>query len=83
MAWEREKRSSLKSALECQEAAIAETGALSIFIGPEGGFEPAEVESARESGVTTIGLGRRILRSETAAAALTAAIMHELGELCP
>ncbi len=83
LAWEGEKSSSLKSALERRKAARAETGALSVFIGPEGGFDPAEVESARERGVETIGLGRRILRSETAAAALIAAIMHELGELGP
>src|SRR5690606_34621458 len=37
-----------------------------IFIGPEGGWEPAEVEAARRAGVEPVNLGPRILRSETA-----------------
>ena len=41
--------------------------AVSVFIGPEGGFEPEEVELAREAGVHPISLGKRILRTETAA----------------
>ena len=40
---------------------------VSVFIGPEGGFEPEEVELARETGVHPISLGKRILRTETAA----------------
>ena len=46
---------------------IREGSSLSIFIGPEGGFEPGEVEMAREAGILPISLGRRILRTETAA----------------
>ena len=46
---------------------IREGSSLSIFIGPEGGFEPGEVELARQAGVLPISLGRRILRTETAA----------------
>ena len=40
---------------------------VSVFIGPEGGFEPSEVEEAVSSGIRPISLGRRILRTETAA----------------
>lgn len=40
---------------------------VSVFIGPEGGFEPEEVELAREAGAKPISLGKRILRTETAA----------------
>lgn len=40
---------------------------VSIFIGPEGGFEPEEVELARKAGIVPISLGKRILRTETAA----------------
>ena len=46
---------------------IKEGGAVSIFIGPEGGFEPGEVERAKEAGIRPISLGKRILRTETAA----------------
>jgi len=38
-----------------------------ILIGPEGGFEESEVEWAKEIGGTAISLGKRILRTETAA----------------
>ena len=38
-----------------------------IFIGPEGGFDEKEVERAQEAGVLPVTLGRRILRTETAA----------------
>ncbi|MBE6598443.1 MAG: 16S rRNA (uracil(1498)-N(3))-methyltransferase [Ruminococcaceae bacterium] len=39
---------------------------LSVFIGPEGGFEEDEVAFAGEKGADLCGLGRRILRTETA-----------------
>lgn len=38
-----------------------------LAVGPEGGFSDAEITSAVESGWRKIGLGRRILRIETAA----------------
>ncbi len=38
-----------------------------IFIGPEGGFEKGEIEKALQSNAKIISLGKRILRTETAA----------------
>jgi 16S rRNA (uracil1498-N3)-methyltransferase len=38
-----------------------------ILIGPEGGFDPKEIDLAREAGAAVISLGKRILRAETAA----------------
>jgi len=55
--------------------------AVSLFIGPEGGFEDAEVALAREHGVETVSLGRRILRSETAAIVACALAVEALGEM--
>ena len=49
-----------------------------IFIGPEGGFEPEEVDAAVSMGATVITLGRRILRTETAGLATLAVLMFEL-----
>ena len=46
---------------------IAAGSSVSVFIGPEGGFEPGEVERAKEAGILPISLGKRILRTETAA----------------
>lgn len=40
-----------------------------IFIGPEGGYEEKEIEKAKEHGGEIVSLGKRILRTETAAIA--------------
>lgn len=37
-----------------------------LFIGPEGGFDQAEISLLKEHGAHTISLGKRILRTETA-----------------
>ena len=39
---------------------------VAVFIGPEGGFEDAEINLAMENGIEPITLGKRILRTETA-----------------
>ena len=49
-----------------------------IFIGPEGGLEPAEVERAVQIGAHPISLGKRILRTETAGMALLSIMMFQL-----
>jgi 16S rRNA (uracil1498-N3)-methyltransferase len=51
-----------------------------VFIGPEGGFSPAEIEGAGWAGVPIAGLGPRILRSETVAVAVAAAILSRTGD---
>ena len=39
---------------------------VSVFIGPEGGFDEGEIEMAKKAGMEIITLGKRILRTETA-----------------
>ncbi|MCR5154812.1 MAG: 16S rRNA (uracil(1498)-N(3))-methyltransferase [Lachnospiraceae bacterium] len=51
---------------------------LSVFIGPEGGFDEAEIEYALERGAKTVSLGKRILRTETAGLTTLSIIMYEL-----
>lgn len=51
-----------------------------VIIGPEGGFSPVEVEAATASGLELAGLGPRILRSETVAMAVAAAILSRTGD---
>ena len=46
-----------------------------------GGFSREEEASAKEFGFASVTLGKRILRAETAAVALTAVTMFALGEL--
>ncbi len=58
-----------------------DTGNLSIFIGPEGGFEQAEVDYALQNGGKAGTLGARILRTETAPIAALAAIMLASGNM--
>ncbi|MBR3968578.1 MAG: 16S rRNA (uracil(1498)-N(3))-methyltransferase [Clostridia bacterium] len=69
---------------ECAEGMAATKDALSkikggmnvgIVIGPEGGFEPSEIDLATEAGGKIISLGSRILRCETAAITATAMCM--------
>jgi len=48
-----------------------------FIIGPEGGFDPAEIDKLKNSGVKTVTLGKRILRTETAGEAVVAMIMYE------
>lgn len=51
---------------------------IGIFIGPEGGFEEAEVEAAISFGACPITLGHRILRTETAGLAILSVLMFQL-----
>lgn len=51
---------------------------IGILIGPEGGFEPSEIELARTNDIMPISLGRRILRTETAGFAILSMMMLEL-----
>lgn len=43
-----------------------EAGSYAFLIGPEGGIAPQEVAIAAENRLTPVGLGKRILRTETA-----------------
>jgi len=55
--------------------------AVSVLIGPEGGYAPHEVERAVAAGATVVTLGRRVLRSETAGLVAVTLVMHACGEL--
>jgi 16S rRNA (uracil1498-N3)-methyltransferase len=54
--------------------------AVTMLVGPEGGFEDAEVAAARAAGFATVTLGRRVLRAETAAVVATALCQHRWGD---
>ncbi len=47
-----------------------------IFIGPEGGFTPNEIEMAKKAGCKFVNLGQLILRVETAAIAVSAILSY-------
>ncbi len=90
MAWEGEPggrgagngvaRTGFREAVLANMGRIRDEG-ISLFVGPEGGFDPEEVEQARDAGVTMVSLGRRILRGETAGLVMASAVMYEAGEM--
>ena len=82
LAWERETSLSVRQALVSLERRLRD-GRLTLFVGPEGGFSAAEAMAARAAGATTISLGPRILRSETAGPILAALALYQAGDLEP
>jgi 16S rRNA (uracil1498-N3)-methyltransferase len=72
----------MKATKEAIEA-IAQGQSVGIFIGPEGGFAPEEIELAQstlaqETELSLISLGSRILRTETAGLATLSILMYHL-----
>lgn len=65
---------------ESQTDLRALEGSCSLIVGSEGGFSRGEFEMAQSAGYKGITLGKRILRAETAAVALTSAVMFCLNE---
>ena len=76
LPYEAEEVNKLKNVLQSKKDAKK----IAIFIGPEGGFDPLEVDAAKNAGFTTVTLGPRILRTETAPLACVSAVMYELGD---
>jgi len=54
---------------------------VALLVGPEGGFSADEAALARQHGFVAVGLGPRILRSETAGFAVAAILGHRYGDL--
>jgi 16S rRNA (uracil1498-N3)-methyltransferase len=54
---------------------------ITALIGPEGGWETSEIDSAASRGFQIITLGGRILRAETAAITVAAILQNSFGDL--
>ncbi len=54
---------------------------IAFIIGPEGGFDPVEIEKLKDAGIKTVTLGKRILRTETAAEAVISMLMYGYNEI--
>lgn len=76
LAYENEKENTLKNVLKSLK--VKENINIGIIIGPEGGFDEHEVESLKQYGAKIITLGKRILRTETAALNMISVILYEL-----
>ena len=70
--WEREKVHTLKQALSAESKPTS----VIVAIGPEGGFDPGEVELFVRQGFQPVSLGPRILRTETASIAILAVMQY-------
>ena len=55
--------------------------AVTVMIGPEGGFSPEEEDAAIAAGALPLGLGQRVLRTETAGLTALAALNAVWGEI--
>ncbi len=53
---------------------------IAVFIGPEGGFDEGEVEMAGQAGIESLTLGKRILRTETAALVFLSWLVYRFEE---
>jgi 16S rRNA (uracil1498-N3)-methyltransferase len=75
--WEKPGGLSLRDRLRGQPR----PDSVALAIGPEGGFEPGEIELAERSGFEAVSLGSRILRSESAVLAALSLVQYEWGNL--
>ncbi|MGE5415220.1 MAG: 16S rRNA (uracil(1498)-N(3))-methyltransferase [Acidobacteriota bacterium] len=78
--YEHSEKANLKEVLQHNNEQIQNHGA-AIYTGPEGGFSEHEVNQAIGAGVNIVGLGPRILRTETAGLAAISIVMYELGDI--
>ena len=77
LLWEQEKHVSFGSLL----AGHRPFSGIVFAVGPEGGFSDAEAELARRQGFVAAGLGKTVLRAETAPLAVLAIIGYETGRI--
>lgn len=61
--------------------ALPPAASIALLIGPEGGLSDNEIAAARRAGCVGIGLGPRVLRTETAGVAALAALQLLWGDL--
>jgi 16S rRNA (uracil1498-N3)-methyltransferase len=79
VCWAGEAQRGLRHVLE----RVVGQHAVAVLIGPEGGWTDQEIHVARGYGFVTVHLGPRILRTETAAIAVTSILQYSLGALEP
>jgi 16S rRNA (uracil1498-N3)-methyltransferase len=77
MAWE----AGAGTMVPLRKALRGDEPAVTLLVGAEGGFTAEEAAAAAAAGFTLVGLGPRILRSETAAIVAVALVQAALGAL--
>jgi 16S rRNA (uracil1498-N3)-methyltransferase len=79
VCWEAERHQGLRQLL----AADLPPGPVVALVGPEGGLSAEEVALASTYGFRAVSLGPQLLRTETAAIALTTMVRYSLGAFEP
>lgn len=83
LCYEKESGKQLRDVLQPFVSQLSKeiTKQILVVVGPEGGFAESEVEDAEAAGAISVGLGRRILRTETAPMVALTCMMYESGEM--
>lgn len=76
--WEDESQRGLKDVISLLKETPRDVW---LVVGPEGGFEGREVQKLIQAGFVSVGLGPRILRTETAGVAVLAVLQFLYGDL--
>jgi 16S rRNA (uracil1498-N3)-methyltransferase len=79
--YEKEKYLTLRTFISNVKTGGIKIKAAGLIIGPEGGFSEDEVDEAVNHGASSVTLGPRILRTETAGLAVLAILMYEFGDI--
>ncbi len=79
VCYENQNHVNLKSILD--KAVCEKAKSFSFMVGPEGGFEESEISEAQKYGIESVGLGKRILRAQTAPVCVLSAIMYATDNL--
>jgi len=77
--WEEESARGIREVL--QDPKYEATTGFLLVVGPEGGFDKKEIDQASQAGFLSVSIGKRILRVDTAASAVTAIVQYEKGAL--
>ena len=60
---------------------VKPTKKILAFIGPEGGWDGAEIEKATAVGIVSITFGGRIMKADTAAISIASILQHRFGDM--
>jgi 16S rRNA (uracil1498-N3)-methyltransferase len=61
--------------------AVAGSIRILAFIGPEGGWDDAELDKASAAGIRSITFGGRVMKADTAAIAIASILQHRFGDI--
>ncbi len=75
--WEGERTQRLRQVLQAQ----AQVASVVVVVGPEGGLDPEEIARGVSYGFLPVGLGERILRTETAGLVVVSLLQYQFGDL--